>query len=82
MQSKEEAGEGEAGEEELEKEESEEKGPEGEEFHDVTMADMEVPKKDTTLAKIEKKKELVTPAARLVELKLQVQNLEQLLATT
>ena len=77
-ESKEGAGEGEAGEEEPEEEEpkeeepeeeeSEEKGLEGEEFPDVTMVDMEVPKKDTALAKMEKEKELATLVAQVVEL--------------
>jgi len=44
------------------------------------MVDMQVSKKDTAPAKIEKEKELVTLVARVVELEIQVQNLEQLVA--
>ena len=45
-----------------------------------TMRDTEVPAEDTAPIKIEKEEDLVTPAARIVELELQVQNLEYLIA--
>ena len=44
------------------------------------MRDIEVPEEDIAPVEIEKEKYLVTPAARVVELELQVQNLEQLIA--
>lgn len=44
----------------------------------MTMVDMEVPEKVTSLAETEGGKKLVIHAARIAELELQVQNLEQL----
>lgn len=63
------------GEEPMQEEELEE-----EEFPNVTMRDIEVPQKDTALVEIEKEEDLVTPTTRVVQLELQVQNLEQLIA--
>ena len=61
-------------EEEPEEEEEEE---EKEEDFVETLRDTEVPEEDTAPVKT---KDLVTPAAQIVELELQVQNLEQLIA--
>ena len=44
------------------------------------MRDTEVPKEDTNPIETEEEEDLVTPAAWMVELELQVQNLEQLIA--
>ena len=44
------------------------------------MRDIVVPEEDTALVETEEKEDLVTLAARIVELELQVQNLEQLIA--
>jgi len=53
---------------------------EEEEFPNVTMRNTEVPEEDTPPVEIEKEKDLVTPGAQVVELELQVQNLEPLIA--
>ena len=53
---------------------------EEEEVFSETVRDTEVPEEDTTPIEIEEEEYLVTPAARIVELELQVQNLEQLIA--
>ena len=45
-----------------------------------TSRDTEVPEENTTPIKIEKEEDSVAPAAGIVELELQVQNLEQLVA--
>jgi len=52
-----------------------EEEPEEEEFLNVTMRDIEVPKEGTTPIKTKEEEDLVTPAARIVELELQMQNL-------
>ena len=44
------------------------------------MRDIEAPEEDTTHVETEKEEDLVTPATRVVELELQVQNLEQIIA--
>ena len=63
-----------------EEEPEEEEGEEEEEVFVETMRDTEIPKEDTARVEIEKEGYLVTPATRIVELELQVQNLEQLIA--
>ena len=45
-----------------------------------TSRDTEVPKEDTAPIEIEEEEDLVTPTAQIVELELQMQNLEQLIA--
>ena len=45
-----------------------------------TMRDTEIPEEDTAPVEIEEKEDLVTPATQIVELELQVENLEQLIA--
>ena len=44
------------------------------------MRDTEVPEEDTNPIEIEEEEYLVTPATRIVELELQVQNLEKIIA--
>ena len=65
--------------EELEEEEEEEEEEEKEEEFAEAMRDTEVPEETTTPVEIEKEEDLVTPAARIAELEVQVQNSEQLI---